>query len=284
LEAVVSGNRRLMTLQLFWDQAGSGEPLLLLHGIGSTHDDFAALRPRLDGDYRVLAPDLPGHGRSAPQRGRPTVAAIADAVAGDLDELGVSRVHVLGNSLGARVAIELAARGRARSVVAISPSGLNNPLERLYQGVLMGGARLTLRGLRRFVPPMARNVVGRSALMAGLRSKPWRAGETETRALRQGFGGAEAFWRMLWWAILTDKPSGLERIECPVVLAQGTADLIAGGQTPRYLPAVPTARFVRLPKAGHAPQSDVPDVIIGLVREVTAAAGEQLGPRPRRTA
>jgi pimeloyl-ACP methyl ester carboxylesterase len=90
-----------MTLQLFWDRAGTGEPLLLLHGIGSTHDDFVALRPRLDARYRVLAPDLPGHGRSSALPGRPTVAAIADAITTDLDELGVGRVHVLGNSIGA---------------------------------------------------------------------------------------------------------------------------------------------------------------------------------------
>ena len=92
-----------MTLRLFWDRAGTGEPLLLLHGIGSTHDDFTALRPRLDTQYRVLAPDLPGHGRSPALPGRPTIAAIADAVTADLDELGVGRVHVLGNSIGARV-------------------------------------------------------------------------------------------------------------------------------------------------------------------------------------
>ncbi|MBW0112603.1 alpha/beta fold hydrolase, partial [Pseudonocardia sp. KRD-182] len=71
-----------------WDRAGTGEPLLLLHGIGSTHDDFAALRPRLDARYQVLAPDLPGHGRSAPLDRRPTVAAIADAIEADLDDMG----------------------------------------------------------------------------------------------------------------------------------------------------------------------------------------------------
>src|SRR5829696_5526261 len=104
-----------MTPQLFWDCAGSGEPLLLLHGIGSTHDDFAALRPRLDAQYRVLAPDLPGHGRSPALPRRPTIAAVTDAITADLDELGVGRVHVLANSIGARVALELAVRGRARS-------------------------------------------------------------------------------------------------------------------------------------------------------------------------
>src|SRR3712207_8230105 len=109
-----------MPLRLSWSRAGSGEPLLLLHGIGTTHDDFTALRPQLDAEYRVLAPDLPGHGESAPLAGRPTVAAITDALEADLDDLGYERVHVLGNSTGARVALELARRHRARSVVAIA--------------------------------------------------------------------------------------------------------------------------------------------------------------------
>src|SRR5687768_13877451 len=65
---------------------------------------------------RVLAPDLPGHGRSPALPQHHTIAAITDAVAADLDELGVARVHVLGNSIGARVAVERAARGRASSV------------------------------------------------------------------------------------------------------------------------------------------------------------------------
>jgi pimeloyl-ACP methyl ester carboxylesterase len=261
-----------MTLRLFWDRAGTGEPLLLLHGIGSTHDDFVALRPRLDARYRVLAPDLPGHGHSRALPGRPTITAITDAITADLDELGVGRVHVLGNSIGARVAIELAARQRARSVVAISPSGLNTPAERLYQGALMGGNRLALRCLRPLIPAAARTTLGRSALLAGLRSTPWRSSETEARALRDGFADADAFWQMLWWGILADLPTGLDRIDCPVVLAQGTADLIALGQTPRYLTTIPGARFVPLLGAGHAPQSDIPKAILQLVDETTAAA------------
>jgi len=261
-----------MTSQLFWDHAGTGEPLLLLHGIGSTHDDFVALRPRLDARYRVLAPDLPGHGRSPALPGRPTVAAIADAISADLDELGVGRVHVLGNSIGARIAIELAARHRARSVVAISPSGLNTPAERLHQAALMSGNRLALRQLRPLIPAAARTRLGRFALLAGLRSTPWRSSETEADALRDGFAGADAFWQMLWWGILADLPTGLDRIDCPVVLAQGTADLIALGQTPRYLTTIPGARFVPLLGAGHAPQSDTPEAILRLVDETTAAA------------
>ena len=265
------GTCSTMTTRLFWDHAGSGEPLLLLHGIGSTHDDFAALRPRLEAGYRVLAPDLPGHGRSPALAHRPTIAAIADAVEADLDELGWRRVHVLGNSIGARVALELAARGRARSVVAISPSGLNTPVERLHQAALMSGNRLIMRGLRPVIPVAARTALGRSVLLAGMRSAPWLSSEPEALALREGFAEADAFWQMLWWGILADVPTGLDRIDCPVLLAQGTADVISVGQTPRFLAAIPGARFVPLLGGGHAPQSDTPDAILALVHEATAA-------------
>ena len=269
----------MMTTQLFWDCAGAGEPLLLLHGIGSTHDDFVALRPRLDAQYRVLAPDLPGHGRSPALPRRPTIAAVTDAITADLDELGVGRVHVLGNSIGARVGLELAVRGRARSVVAISPSGMNNPGERLHQGRLMATNRLALRALRPLLPAAARTTLGRSALLAGLRSMPWRSTETEARALKEGFAEADAFWQMLWWGILADVPTGLDRIDCPVVLAQGTADLVAVGQTPRFLAGIRGVRFVPLYGAGHAPQSDAPGAILGLVGESIAAAAERADER-----
>ena len=261
-----------MTPRLSWDSAGSGEPLLLLHGIGSTGADFAALRPRLDSGYRVLLPDLPGHGRSPALSARPTLAAVADALESDLDVLGVGQVHVLGNSLGGRLALELAVRGRARSVVAISPSGLNLPAERIYQGVVMGGARVLLRAARPLIGPAARSVVGRALLLTGLRSAPWLSGEVEARALRDGFADATDFWRLLWWAVLADVPLGLAGIDCPVILAQGTADVIAGGQTPRYLAFVRGSRFRPLLGAGHAPQSDAPGAILRLVREATAAA------------
>jgi pimeloyl-ACP methyl ester carboxylesterase len=238
-----------------------------------------ALRPQLDATFTLLAPDLPGHGRSEPLGKRPTVAAVADAIEADLDELGIGWVHVLGNSLGARLALDLASRGRALSVVAIAPSGLNTPPERVYQGAVMGTARLVLCGARPLIAAAARSVCGRAALLTGLRSAPWLASETEARAVQDGFAESDDFWRLLWWGILADVPTGLERIDCPVILAQGTADVIAGGQTPRYLAIIAGSRFVPLLGAGHAPQSDAPGAIRQLVHQATAAAS-----RPTRAA
>jgi pimeloyl-ACP methyl ester carboxylesterase len=261
-----------MTVQLFWDRAGYGEPLLLLHGIGTTRADFTALRPALDGQYEVLAPDLPGHGESEPLTGRPSIAAVVDALEADLDTLGLGRVHVLGSSLGARLALELAVRGRARSVVAISPPGLGLPPERVYQVAVMGTARVLMRAMRPFIEAAARFPAGRALLLTNLRSAPWLSSEAEARAMRAGFAHTPDFWQQLWWTVLADVPAGLDKIDCPVILAQGTVDVMASVQTPRYLAFIPRSRFQPLVGAGHAPQSDAPHAILRLVHEATTAA------------
>jgi pimeloyl-ACP methyl ester carboxylesterase len=247
-------------------RAGTGEPLLLLHGIGSTRDDFSALLPRLAERFDVLSVDLPGHGDSPRPTSRPTISALTDAVEADLDGRGLGRVHVLGNSLGARIAIELAARHRALSVVALSPSGLGLPAERAHQGMLMATARVVTRTVHPLLGTLATSRAGRTALLAVMRARPWAASEDEALAMKGGFADSTGFWSMLWWAVVQDVPTGLHRVECPVMLAQGSLDVVGAGQTPRYLALIPGSSFQLLPGAGHAPQSDAAHAILSLVR------------------
>jgi pimeloyl-ACP methyl ester carboxylesterase len=256
-------------------RSGSGEPLLLLHGWGSSRRDFAAVVPLLSERFDVLNMDLPGSGRSPALLERPTVAAITDAVVRTLDGEGVGRVHVLGNSLGARIALELALRGRARSVVSIAPSGLNVPPERLVQGTGMAVARLVMRTGAPLIEPLSRFALGRTALLAPLKARPWNTGREEAVGAREGFSDTRDYWRTLLWALLVDVPRGMDRIDCPVTLVQGTADWIASGQTVRYLPLIPGSRFRPLVAAGHAPQSDRPKTIVHLVEQAAARAREQ---------
>jgi pimeloyl-ACP methyl ester carboxylesterase len=254
------------------ERAGTGAPVVLLHGIGTSRGDFTALIERLAADHHVLALDLPGHGGSPPLEGPQTPAAIAAAVAGDLEARGLETAHVVGNSLGGRVALELARRGRARSVVALAPSGMALPHERLYQATLMARARAELTAIREAIPALARTPVGRTALLAPLRARPWDAREREALALRGGFAGAERFWDTLWWTVLLDVPEGLDAIRCPVTLVQGALDAIAPLHAARYRPLIPGARLVTLPLAGHAPQADSPDEVARIVRETIRRA------------
>lgn len=253
-------------------RSGSGEPLVLLHGWGSSRRDFAAVLPALADRFEVLAMDLPGVGRSPHLQERPTVAALTDAVEQALDREGVDQVHVLGDSLGARVAIELARRGRAASVVAIAPSGLNVPVERLFQGVGMALARIVGRVASPVIEPLSRSRPGRTALLPTLKAQPWKASREEALAVRDGFSDSRDFCRTLLWALLADVPRGLDRITCPVTLVQGTADVIASGQTVRYLPLIPGSRFRPLLAAGHAPQSDRPEAVVEIVEQTAARA------------
>jgi pimeloyl-ACP methyl ester carboxylesterase len=253
-------------------RSGTGDPLLLLHGMGSSRRDFTAVLPGLAAHFDVLNVDLPGIGGSPHLEQRPTVPALTDAVERTLDAEGVGRVHALGNSLGARIALELALRGRARSVVAIAPSGLNVPPERFFQGVGMGTARIVMRTLDPLIAPLSRSAVGRAALLGPLKARPWSTSPEEAIGAREGFSGSRDFWRTVLWALLLDVPRGVDRIDCPVTLVQGTADWIASGQTVRYLPLVPGSRFTPLLAAGHAPQSDRPATIVRLVREAAGRA------------
>ncbi|MET0863466.1 MAG: alpha/beta fold hydrolase [Nakamurella sp.] len=253
---------------LGYDRVGAGEPLVLLHGFGSTRDDFAALVPDLSRDFDVLSIDLPGHGDSPMIDERPSVAALTDAVIADLDAHGVDRVHALGNSLGGRIAIELARRHRALSVVSISPCGLGAPLERAHQGALMITARMINRIRYPWLDELAQTPVGRSALLAGMRAMPWQASSAEALTMKGGFADQTGFWATLWNAIMIDVPTGLDQIDCPVIVAQGAMDVIGSGQTPRFAPLIPGATFSLLPASGHAPQSDAPQTIIDLVHRV----------------
>src|ERR1700752_1292927 len=94
---------------------GSGTPLVLLHGVGGT---WRGWRP-------VFAPPLPGHcGAERLAAGvAPSIQALADGFVEQLDRAGIDRAHIAGNSLGGGIAVELARRGRARSVVVFGPAG-----------------------------------------------------------------------------------------------------------------------------------------------------------------
>ena len=107
-----------------WREAGEGEVVLLLHGLGGSR---TAWRPQLEGlsaNHRVVAWDLPGYGASAPLGGPPTFPALADAVARLLDALGADRAHVVGLSMGGMIAQHAALHhaDRVRSLALLSTS------------------------------------------------------------------------------------------------------------------------------------------------------------------
>lgn len=105
-------------------RGGSGEPLLLLHGACGHWTNWSHVIPLLSGEYDVFAPSLGGNAGGAPLPVGPvTIDSYADSIETAMDAEGWDTAHIAGNSLGGWTAMELARRGRARSVVALSPAG-----------------------------------------------------------------------------------------------------------------------------------------------------------------
>ncbi len=104
-------------------RGGCGSPLVCLHGFSDTWRLWELVLPMLERRHDVLASTLPGHAGGPELAGEVSATLIPDAVERAMDEAGFETAHIAGNSLGGLVALELAARGRARSVVAFAPAG-----------------------------------------------------------------------------------------------------------------------------------------------------------------
>src|ERR1700735_4128932 len=111
---------------LAFTRSGTGAPLVLLHGLGSSRQAWDPVMPALAGHFDVIAVDLPGFGGSEPLPAQveprpPVLAAAGGGVAGGP---GVTAPHLVGNSLGGWVALELAAFRPAASLTLLGPAGL----------------------------------------------------------------------------------------------------------------------------------------------------------------
>jgi pimeloyl-ACP methyl ester carboxylesterase len=255
---------------------GSGEPIVLIHGIGHHWQGWLPVIERLARDYDVIATDSPGFGQSPPLPPgvEPTVPAYANAFAEFFRSEGFGRPHVAGNSMGGAIGLELARRGRVRSVTAISPAGFWTPAERRYSQ-----AALRLLGnlpapLRPAVLAMAGTAAGRAALLAVVFAKPTRVPVGEVRSMFTDTWASQAFGPALraFDDYVFRDGEGLATI--PITVAWGSKDrlLIHGRQAPRARRALPQAEHVTLDGLGHTPFYDDPEAVASVIRETAGRA------------
>lgn len=250
-------------------RGGTGEPLVLLHGLFQSWHDWSPLLSRLTAEREVLAPTHLGHPGSRPfEAGQPpTIAAWTDAVEAEMDAWGLEQPDVAGHSLGGWVALELAKRGRARSVVAISPAG------RYTDEDVARIARLLRRShrLARWLLPLARRVVrtsiGRKALLADSCADPRRISPGQAERLVVNLARCPDLDGFLVGALEDESGKALrfneaERVPCPVLIVLPELDrFFTRFHAERYAEAVPGATIVVLPDCGHAAMFDHPELV-----------------------
>jgi len=253
-------------------QGGDGPPLLLIHGITATHAVWRPVIGALERHHWVIAPTLAGHHGGAPLADV-SVATLTDAVERRLDELGIERPHVAGNSLGGWIALELARRGRARSVVALSPAGCwgsGLDLARVSALVMSGHQMSTqyaprLRAL--LARPRGRRLLFRLAFEHGERLTP-----AEALAIFTDNAACTIVDQFMRSVRATGPMTGPVQTDgCPIRIAWPERDrTIPFGRYGRPTTvAFPQAELVRLPGVGHVPMIDDPELVVRTILEVT---------------
>ena len=248
---------------LNYHRQGTGEPLLLVHGIGSRWQVWLPVLERLAAERDVIAVDLPGFGASPPSPlgTSPGIPSLTDALERFLDGLGIDTAHIGGNSLGGAAALELAKRGRARTATAFSPAGFFNDREWVFARTSL---RLSVRVTRLFASNaelVLASAIGRTALLGQLIGRPWKVPVQDAVENLRAFAAAPSFDATLD-AGNHERFRGGEAIDVPVTIAWGQRDFVLiPRQGRRAVRAIPGARLVTLRGCGHVPTYDDPKLV-----------------------
>jgi pimeloyl-ACP methyl ester carboxylesterase len=257
-------------------RAGSGPPVVLVHGMVNSSRHWSAVAQRLAERYDVIAPDLVGHGDSATPRGDYSLGAHAAVIRDLLATLGIERATIVGHSLGGGVAMVFFWQfpERVERLALVSSGGLGREVSPLLRTASLPGAKA-------LISAAAHPAVLRGVHAAGTRLRERGSGlgvqvQAVARALRplETAGAREAFVQTLRAVI---DPHG-QRVSANdrLYLLEPVPTLIAWGDRDRTIPAahglaahaaLPGSRFVTLPGAAHFPHLETPDALADALLE-----------------
>ena len=249
-------------------RAGSGEPLVLIHGFTATWRCWLPVLGLLVPRFEVIAPTLHGHDGGPPSPpGAESLAQATDHFESLLDSLGVRTAHLAGNSLGGALALELAKRGRARSVVAISPGGGweegdTREVERIIRLFkrTQRTARATVKHHERLLARPGFRRIGMRDIMARGHLVPAEEAVLLTRSSIRCAVVEDVFRTMRDG---TGRVVDLDQVKVPTLIAWGDKDrlLPLDRHSERFRREIPGVRFDVMPGLGHTPMWDDPELV-----------------------
>jgi pimeloyl-ACP methyl ester carboxylesterase len=253
---------------------GRGEPLVLVHGAGTSSAVWRRAMPLLTERHRVIAPDVPGYGGS-PAAGRGfALEEVADRLAAGLDEAGVPAGYdLVGHSMGGAIAILLAARcpERVRRLVLVAPAGLA-ALPRPVAALLGTVAAPYAIARRRLASPLAGSPFVRRLALAGVARDGARVPVDHARAVLASSAGATRIGPGLASAAAADLRDALARVRSPLGLVWGEHDPVIPRRRIDVIHAVrPDVTAVSIvPDTAHAPMVEAPAAFCAALEDVLA--------------
>jgi pimeloyl-ACP methyl ester carboxylesterase len=244
-------------VRIYWEEHGSGPPVLLIMGLSFTHEMWYRILPGLARQYRVILLDNRGIGRSDVPPGPYTIRQMAGDAAAVLDAAEITSANVIGASMGGMIAQELAlcypARVQSLLLGCTSHGGILAHWPRFSR---LGGLPTSVAGRDRellLIPLLYAASTPRERVLEDI-DVQCRCACTRRGCLNQ-FAGI-----LLWSSFLR-----LPRISVPTLVAHGAEDCLIPPQNGRVLAArIPGARFQLIPKAGHILMTDQPEICLDL--------------------
>lgn len=268
-------------IDTFFVDAGEGPPIVLLHGLGATNASMLPLVSKLAGVHRVLAPDLPGFGDSGKPFTSYNATFFGRWLIDFLDALGIERAHLVGNSLGGRVAIEggLLAPERIDRIVLLAPSPAFIRGREFVRLVRILRPELALLP----VPLVSRKRVVSSikAMFSQPQRLPAQWYESAADEFLRVFSTARgriAFFSAARQIYLED-PFGetgfwdrLPELSRPSLFVWGARDRLVPARFAKHVEQrLPSATSVVLDDCGHVPQYEFPEETNTLIRDFVGA-------------
>jgi pimeloyl-ACP methyl ester carboxylesterase len=262
--------------QSVYREMGSGPNLVLIHGMINSSRHWRGVAERLAGSYRVIAPDLIGHGDSATPRGDYSLGAHAASIRDLLATIGVERATVVGHSLGGGVAMQFFYQfpQRVERLGLISSGGLGDEVSPLLRAAALpgSGALLRLATHRRLVEGLAGG--GAKLRERGIPTGVYLQSVARALAPLQDDGSREAFVQTLR-AVIDSRGQRVSARDRLYLLGQMPA-LIAWGERDRTIPvehgrraaaAIPNCRFETIAGAAHFPNLEAPERTAEILRD-----------------
>ena len=239
-------------LNVFYETHGQGEPVLLIHGLGSSTEDWDLQVKALQRDFTVVTYDVRGHGKTAKPAGKYSVMQFSNDVAKLIDHLGIGSVHVMGLSMGGMIAFQLATDrpDLVRSIIIVN-SGPEMILRTWKEKVGMFQRRVIVR-------VMGMSKMG-EVLATRLLPAPEHAALRATFVERWGRNDPSAYLRALsalvGWSVMAKLPA----ITCPVLVVTGDQDYTPVAWKRAYTSTMPHASLVVIPNSRHLTPVETPE-------------------------
>ena len=270
----------LHSQDIAYRMAGDGPTLLLIHGMAGNSRTWRAVMPKLARDYRVLAPDLPGHGESAAS-GDYSLGNMAAMLRDLLGALGIGRTTIVGQSLGGGIAMQLAYQHPelAERLVLVSSGGLGREVSWMIRALSLPGAAyvtpVIFPGFVRELGDRVADIVGRLGIRAPRWAETWDAYATLTEPEHRA-----AFLRTVHAVI---EPGG-QAVSATnrLYLAAAMPTLIIWGDADPIIPvshaytahdAMPGSRLEIFEGVGHFPHAEEPERFVNALTDFIVTAG-----------